>query len=66
MVTVYDCDLEEEASYILKGSMEADLEKNIVSIDSPFGSALIGAKCGDVVTVHAPGGDYQVKILEIK
>lgn len=66
VVRVYDCDLEEEGTYTLMGSMEADIEKNIISIESPFGAALVGAKCGDTVTVRAPGGDYQVKILEIK
>ncbi len=66
VVKVYDFDLEEEDTYTLMGSTEANPEKNIVSIDSPFGSALVGSKCGDTVTVHAPGGDYQVKILEIK
>ena len=66
VVKVYDFDLEEEETYTLMGSTEANPEKNIVSIDSPFGSALVGSKCGDTVTVHAPGGDYQVKILEIK
>ena len=66
VVRVYDCDLEEEGTYTLMGSMEADIEKNIISIESPFGAALVGAKCGDTVTVHAPGGDYQVKIWEIK
>ena len=65
-VRVYDFDLEEEGTYTRMGSMEADIEKNIVSIESPFGAALIGAKCGDTVTVHAPGGDYRVKILEIR
>ena len=65
-VRVYDFDLEEEGTYTLMGSMEADIEKNIVSIESPFGAALIGAKCGDTVTVHAPGGDYRGKILEIR
>ena len=65
-VRVYDFDLEEEGTYTLMGSMEADIEKNIVSIESPFGAALIGAKCGDTVTVHAPGGDYRVKVLEIR
>ena len=44
VVKVYDLDLEEENTYTLMGSMEADMDKNIVSIESPFGSALIGAK----------------------
>ena len=65
-VTVYDCDIEEETTYTLIGSTESDPENNIISIDSPFGSALLGSKKGDTVTVHAPGGDFEVKILEIK
>ena len=66
-VTVYDYDLEEEATYTIMGSTEADPEKNIVSIDSPFGAALVGARRGDKVTVHAPNGfDYEVEIKEIR
>ena len=66
-VTVYDYDLEETVTYTLMGSTEADLEKNIISIDSPFGAALVGARVGEKVTVHAPNGfDYQVEIKEIR
>ena len=65
-VTVYDYDLEETVTYTLMGSTEADIDKNIISIDSPFGAALIGARCGDKVTVHAPGGyDYVVEVKKI-
>ena len=65
--TVYDYDLEELATYTIMGSTEADPDKNIVSIDSPFGEALRGARVGDKVTVHAPNGfDYQVEIRDIK
>ena len=66
-VTVYDYDMDETVTYTLMGSTEADLEKNIISIDSPFGSALVGARVGEKVTVHAPNGfDYQVEIKEIR
>ena len=66
-VTVYDEEMEEEVTYTIMGSTEADPDKNIVSIDSPFGSALVGARCGDKVTVHAPNGfDYEVEIKEIR
>ena len=66
-VTVYDYDLEETVTYKIMGSTEADPDKNIVSIDSPLGSALVGARCGDKVTVHAPNGfDYEVEIKEIR
>ena len=67
VVTLYDYDLEETVTYTIMGSTEADPDKNIVSIDSPMGAALVGARCGDKVTVHAPNGfDYVVEIKEIK
>ena len=66
-VTVYDYDMDETVTYTLMGSTEADLEKNIISIDSPFGAALVGERVGEKVTVHAPNGfDYQVEIKEIR
>ena len=66
-VTVWDFDMEEEMTYTIMGSTEADPDKNIVSIDSPFGAALVGARRGDKVTVHAPNGfDYEVEIREIR
>ena len=39
--------------------------KNIISNESPVGAALIGHKKGDTVTVKAPDGEYQMKILKI-
>ena len=66
-VTVWDFDMEEEMTYTIMGSTEADPDKNIVSIDSPCGAALVGARCGDKVTVHAPNGfNYEVEIREIR
>ena len=67
VVTLYDCALEETVTYKIMGSTEADPDKNIVSIDSPIGQALVGARAGDKVTVHAPNGyDYDVEIREIR
>ena len=64
-VRVYDYDMEEEAIYTLMGTTEADPMNNVISIDSPFGKALLGSAKGAVVTVHAPGGDFKVEIKEI-
>ncbi len=64
-VTVYDEDFGEEATYTIKGSMEADSMKNIISNESPVGIALLGHKRGERVTVKAPDGDYVMKILKI-
>lgn len=64
-VRVYDYDMEEEEVYTLMGTTEADPMNNVISIDSPFGKALLGSAKGAVVTVHAPGGDFKVEIKEI-
>lgn len=64
-VKVLDIDMEEEETYSLVGSEEADPMNNKISDESPVGRALLGAKVGDVVTVNAPNGDFDLKILEI-
>lgn len=64
-VKVFDVDMEEEETYTLVGSEEADPMQNKISDESPVGRALLGAKVGDVVTVNAPNGDFELKILEI-
>lgn len=66
VVKIYDMDLEEEDEYEITGSTEADAMKNKISNESPMGMALLKHKVGDVVTVHAPDGEYKVKILAIK
>ena len=55
-----------EASYKIVGSQESDPMHGIISEESPFGKALIGAKEGDTVTVEAPRGAmvYTIKKIE--
>ena len=65
-VTVLDCDLEEEDTYTIMGTTEADAMKGIISNESPVGAALLRHKKGDVVSVKAPDGEYQLKILKIE
>ena len=64
-VKVLDIDMEEEDEYHIVGSEEANPMENKISDESPVGRALIGAKVGDVVTVEAPNGSFEMKILEI-
>lgn len=49
----------------LVGSTEVDVLNNKISNESPVGSALIGARVGEVVTVEAPNSSFQFEILEI-
>ena len=64
-VKVYDIEFDEEEVYKVVGNIECDPAKKYISNESPMGMAFLGAKVGDVVTVKAPAGDLQMKILEI-
>ena len=64
-VKILDIDMEEEETYSIVGSEEANPMENKISDESPMGKALIGAKLGETVTVEAPNGSYEIKILEI-
>ena len=57
--------MEEEETYSIVGSEEADPMENKISDESPMGKAILGAKVGDIVSVEAPNGAFEVKILEI-
>lgn len=56
---------EKPATYTLAGSGEADATRGLLSIDSPLGRALMGSKAGQTVTVKAPLGSYQVKVVAV-
>ncbi len=54
------------ASYKIVGSQESDPMHGIVSEESPFGKALIGAKEGDDVVVEAPFGNIPYTVEKIE
>ena len=64
-VKVLDIDFEEELTYKVVGSAEADPLAGLISDDSPVGEALIGARVGDEVVAEAPVGELRFKILSI-
>ena len=64
-VRVLDVKEKEEVEYRLVGSAESNPRKGLISDESPLGSAIIGHKAGDKVTVYTPVGDMQYKILAI-
>jgi transcription elongation factor GreA len=64
---VYDGDDDDMAEHFLIGNLEEDSEEFlIVSPGSPMGTALIGAKVGDMVSYQAPGGQLKVKVLAVR
>jgi transcription elongation factor GreA len=64
-VTVYDIEFEEELTYRVVGSAEADPMNGLISDDSPVGRALLGAKVGDEVVAEAPVGELKFRIVSI-
>ena len=65
-VTVLDKEFGEEETYKIVGSQEADPMKGAISEDSPFGKALLGKNAGDEITVDAPAGPVEYKILKVE
>ena len=52
--------------YQVVGSSEANPLEGKISNNSPVGSALIGKKLGDVVSVQVPAGVREYKVLDIR
>ena len=65
-VTVADKNGNTMPAYRIVGSQESDPMNGIISEESPFGKALIGAKEGDTVTVEAPSGAIVYTVQKIE
>jgi transcription elongation factor GreA len=67
-VTVVEVDGSEgdPEQYHVVGSAEADPVAGRISNESPLGRVLMGAQVGDVVTVNAPDGLINFKIVAIE
>ncbi len=59
----YEDDEDEYEVYTLVGQDEADPTEGMISVTSPMGQALLGKKAGDMVSVPAPAGSYELKII---
>lgn len=66
-VRLKDIEFDEEMTYKIVGSTEADILGNKISNESPVGAALIGSKVGDQIEVETPNGEVvKYEILEIQ
>lgn len=66
VVTVYDEEMGEEATYTVTSVTDVDVMNGKISVESPAGAALLRKRVGDVVTVKCPdGSEYALKILKI-
>ncbi|HEY6390626.1 MAG TPA: transcription elongation factor GreA, partial [Bryobacteraceae bacterium] len=64
-VTVFDNTKDEEMTYNLVTSEEADVAKGRISTTSPIGRALLGKQVGDTVKVQIPGGVREMEIMKL-
>jgi transcription elongation factor GreA len=64
-VVVLDVKRDEEITYNLVTSEEADAANGKISTTSPIGRALLGKEVGDEVKVTSPGGVKALEILKL-
>lgn len=64
-VVVLDVARDEEITYNLVTSEEADAANGKISTTSPIGRALLNREVGDEVKVQSPGGLKQFEILKL-
>ena len=67
-VELLDVDTDDEVTYQIVGSDEADVTQGLISYDAPLARALIGKEEGDDVQVKTPKGirEYEVVGIEYK
>jgi transcription elongation factor GreA len=64
-VVVMDTNRDEEITYRLVTSEEAEPANGKISTTSPIGRALLGKEVGDTVKVQSPGGVKELEILKL-
>jgi len=64
-VVVMDTAKDEETTYYLVTSEEADAAAGKISTSSPIGRALLGKEVGDEVRVAIPGGVKHLEVLKL-
>ena len=65
MTQKYHLEFDEEETFHIVGSQEADPMKGKLSEESPIGRGLLGHKEGETVIVKAPAGEMQFRILAV-
>jgi transcription elongation factor GreA len=65
-VVILDTSKDEEITYQLVTSEDADVAAGRVSTSSPIGKALLGKEVGDTVKLVTPGGTRELEVLSLK
>ncbi len=65
-VVIMDVDTEDERTYKIVGENESDVERGLISIQSPIARALVGKEVGDETRVPGKGGPRTVEIVDVE
>lgn len=65
-VTILDMSTNEEETYNIVGSIEADPLNGKLSNITPLATSLMDHKIGDVVEIETAAEPYQVKVIDLK
>ena len=65
-VDLRDLDSDKLLTYRIVGEDEADVKENLISVGSPIARALIGKEEGELIIVHAPGGEREYEVEKVQ
>ena len=65
-VVLDDLDNEQQVTYQVVGTDEADPSEGRISYTAPLGRALLGKEAGDYVEVKAPAGIREYEVVEVR
>ena len=64
-IVVKDIEMDEEVTYKIVGTQEANPMMDLISDESPVGKAFLGHKEGDMIDIDTPSGTFSYQILQI-
>jgi len=64
-VTIKNIDNSKIIIYKIVSEFEANIDENLISINSPVARALLGKEVGEEIEIKTPGGEFAFEVLKI-